>query len=233
MPTELISFNDCGITITGYIKDNEFYIGSGSGNIQCIDRSYNGSIYVPSYCNINNKRYPITTITSYSFYKTKITHVTLPSSINSILGGAFESCHYLEYVDLSQTSCKIIVMYTFSCAYKLRNVLLPKTITTIRDHAFYFTALQSILIYGKVKDIHTDAFLKTPLTVIYCGKKDIASPLASDVVNVYVPESYPYDTFGGKTVIKKQLECIIDKCPSVYCKKSTHFILYAIFLLNK
>lgn len=78
----------------------------------------------------------IKTIGSYSFYKVSyVTEVVLPNSLESIGNNCFESCIRLREIDFKGT-VETIPSRCFK-ETMIDNIILPNTVKTIKDYAFY------------------------------------------------------------------------------------------------
>lgn len=78
----------------------------------------------------------IKTLGSYSFYKVSyVTEVVLPNSLESIGNNCFESCIRLRKIDFKGT-VETIPSRCFK-ETMIDNIILPNTVKTIKDYAFY------------------------------------------------------------------------------------------------
>lgn len=124
----------------------------------------------------------ITSISERTFYDcTSLTSIAIPDSVTSIGDNAFNGCFslhsckisnnlssigegafrltILNEIDLSNTKLTEIPSYLFGEVYDLTNVILPNTITSIGERAFYdCCGLESIIIPESVIDIAVNAF---------------------------------------------------------------------------
>ena len=75
---------------------------------------------------------------------------TIPSSVKTIRGGAFFSCHYLEKVTIPNGVTKIF-SETFANTTRLKEVSIPDTIKSVEDYAFACSALEVVHYRGTKK----------------------------------------------------------------------------------
>lgn len=95
-----------------------------------------------------------------AFENTKITSITLPSSVVSIGTSAFSGCTLLESAHLKDTKIDWIQSATFDGCTELTTVELPSTVTEINSFAFRnCTKLNSISLPNKIQEIKQGAFL--------------------------------------------------------------------------
>ncbi len=86
------------------------------------------------------KNYKVTVIGASVFNDSKITEVTIPSSIKQIEDYAFSSCHSLTKVNLSEGLEILNNSVFFNCS-ELREIKLPSTLKEIGPRAFSGAAL--------------------------------------------------------------------------------------------
>ena len=90
------------------------------------------------------KNYKVTVIGASVFNNSKITEVTIPSSIKQIEDYAFSSCHSLTKVNLSEGLEEIGEMAFWGCT-SLETLTTPSTVKTIGSNAFAdCTGLKSV-----------------------------------------------------------------------------------------
>lgn len=82
------------------------------------------------------KNYKVTVIGASVFNGSKITEVTIPSSIKQIEDYAFSSCHSLTKVNLSEGLEILNNSVFFNCS-ELREIKLPSTLKEIGPSAFF------------------------------------------------------------------------------------------------
>ena len=100
----------------------------------------------------------VTQISNYAFANTKVTSITIPNTIESIGGGAFENCVNLKYISLPPSVKEIGGSMCKGCT-SLSEIKLNTTITEIPGDAFYgCTSLHEVVMTSGVKKIGVGAF---------------------------------------------------------------------------
>ena len=83
---------------------------------------------------------------------------TIPNSVTSIGGGAFDGCSGLTSVTIPNSVTSIGAVAFYEC-YGLTSVTIPNSVTNIAEHAFYgCTDLTSVTIPNSVTSIGSSAF---------------------------------------------------------------------------
>ena len=95
------------------------------------------------------KNYKVTVIGASVFNDSKITEVTIPSSIKQIEDYAFSSCHSLTKVNLSEGLEILNNSVFFNCS-ELREIKLPSTLKEIGPRAFSGAALNNVVLPDNV-----------------------------------------------------------------------------------
>lgn len=119
------------------------------------------------------KNYKVTVIGASVFNDSKITEVTIPSSIKQIEDYAFSSCHSLKKVNLSEGLEILNNSVFFNCS-ELREIKLPSTLKEIGPRAFSGAALNNVVLpdSGKLTKIDEYAFYQsrelTDITIPAC-----------------------------------------------------------------
>ena len=121
-----------------------------------------GDIVIPSEVEYNDKTYQVTKVASGFFEYTGITSVSIPASVTTISGGAFQSCTGPVSVDIAPKCGETILRISvFEGCTKLASVSLPSSITEIKTTAFKnCSKLAQITAYGAAAptSISTSAF---------------------------------------------------------------------------
>lgn len=106
------------------------------------------------------KNYKVTVIGASVFNNSKITEVTIPSSIKQIEDYAFSSCHSLTKVNLTEGLEILNSSVFFNCS-ELREIKLPSTLKEIGPRAFSGAALNNVVLpdSGKLTKIDEYAFI--------------------------------------------------------------------------
>lgn len=162
----------------------EFY---NDGNYDIYDYAFYwntnlASVVIPS---------AITYIGSFAFAGCPgLKSVTIPSSVTSIASNAFEGAAYgIErnvYISDLSAWCNITFSNSSSnpLGYKgglvlngeeIKDLVIPKGVTKIKDYAFYNTKFTSITIPENVTSIGNNAFYCNDSLIVYCFAKSIPS----------------------------------------------------------
>jgi len=113
-----------------------------------------GAVVIPA----SNNGLPVTEIGSMAFWDTKITSVTIPSSVTTIGSGAFRLCGSLTSVTISNGVTTIGGGAFQDCA-NLTGFTIPGSVTSIGAHAFgTCPKIPSITIPSSVTSMDTQVF---------------------------------------------------------------------------
>lgn len=148
-----------------------------------------GDLVIPHGC---------TTIDGYSFRKTNVSSVSLPSTLESIGSEVFKACPSLEAVD---SKSKIIGSYMFSDCPSLTTVHLENTVT-VGAHAFY----------AATTSVGSITTLNLPDTITSIGDYAFAR---AKITSVVIPESV---TTIGLGIFK---QCIELESAVILCSTSS------------
>lgn len=100
--------------------------------------NYTGDVVIPGEVTIDEQTYTVSSIGESAFADcTEITSVSIPESISTIAGTAFDGCTGLELLDMSEsTALTSISSNTFSTCTALETVNFPISIESIGASAF-------------------------------------------------------------------------------------------------
>ena len=202
------------------------YIGSNSKTQPAISKDQQGKLIIPSYFQYDDKTYPITHFSQYSFYLVEVKDIIFPKTTVKLSGAVCEKMPNLEFVDLSRTKIEKIYGYCFSQCLKLKTILLPISLQVIGNNSFLNVAtLTKLLIYEALTEIHSEYSSEHPLQEIYyCGKSDNGLSLPSSVTRVFVPNNYIGETFSSIQVVRTITNCDL----KFTCNPQIHFITYKL-----
>ena len=120
-----------------------------------------------------------------AFYKNKISYLQIPNSSIEIGRGSFSINNLPDDQAFIYKRTKTGIDYTTLVAYggtKKNNVIVPDSVETIADYAFYQGKIESIILPSNLKKISSGAFLSNslsniiiPKTVNYIGSMAFAS----------------------------------------------------------
>lgn len=92
-----------------------------------------------------------------SYYDVKIKHVYMPDTVKVIGSGAFNNCHSLEYIDLSNNLEEIKATAFVGCD-SLKNIYFPNSLEKIGRDSFLFSGLTTVNVSNGVEEIGENAF---------------------------------------------------------------------------
>lgn len=144
--------------------------------------SYAGNISIPATVNYNNRTFTVTSVKAYAFgtYNSDYTHdlnddhgcditsVKLPETIRWIEDYAFCTCNFLQQVELPK-SLHSIGEYAFAFS-AINSIIIPNNVTEIGESAFYgCTELRQVIMEEKVRTVGNYCFSRcTNLLEVFC-----------------------------------------------------------------
>ena len=161
--------------------DGIYYKISNGSNVSVArtyyGNDYSGNVTIPSSVTYNGTTYTVMSIGSSAFYYcTGLTSISIPNSITSISGNAFEGCSSLDTVYISDIGAWCNIYFNKSNGYcyanplrfaehfflngvEVTDLIIPASVTTIGSYAFYcYHGLRSITIGDSVTSIGESAF---------------------------------------------------------------------------
>jgi hypothetical protein len=154
--TQPFSFSEKYAYMTGVCKKGE---------------TLSGDVVIPETFTYNGVKYKVINIDFHAFLNnTKITSVTIPSTVQTIGESAFDGCKKLKSVTISkQAKLSSIGSYAFRYCASLKEIYINAE--TVGDYAFAeCTKLSKVTFGNKVKEIGDYAFSHTALKSITFGK---------------------------------------------------------------
>lgn len=131
-----------------------------------------------------------TQIPDYLFFETGLQSITIPDTVTSIGGGAFENCDKLAEINFPDSLTAIEGEYAFARCKALTEIVLPKNLETIGLRVFYECVnLQKVVLPEGLKAI-----------------KDFAFGYCTSLLDVTLPSSLvelDACAFGGCTSLEK------------------------------
>lgn len=113
-----------------------------------------------------------------------IVKVFIPNTINYFNGDTFANCTNLTDILFEDGFHNVVLSSYLLYATNITSFKFPIG-TTIKGYSFAYTPIRDIYIYDFMTFNNANIF-------IACSKS----------INIYVPENYPYDSFGGRPVSK-------------------------------
>lgn len=148
------------------VSNGKALLGSGtSGGQRAIDQSTTGAIAIPATLG----GCPVTSVGNYAFYYcSKITGVSIPSSIKTVGKYAFCGCSSLTSLPAIPKGVTSIGDYAFSqvSGIKTKTLILPDGLKTVGERAFNFGTLTTLSIPASVTSIGANAFNINNVTTI-------------------------------------------------------------------
>lgn len=145
------------------LKDNgEAWVNSMS------DKTYAGDVVIPSSFEYKRKTYQVTVIDDIAFSLCyKLTSITIPNSITRIGGSVFDHCSSLASIKVasdnsvydSREGCNAIIeTASNTLIVGCKSTIIPNSVTSIGNKAFYGSGLTSITIPISVTSIGEETF---------------------------------------------------------------------------
>ena len=147
----LLAVMACTLSFAETVKINGLYYSLGTTTATLVkDQSSDLSTYkaytsvdVPASVTYNNYTYPVVTIGTSAFENcSNLQSVTLPNSITAIYTDAFYGCSKLGDINLPEGLTTINSRAFEYC--NLDTIIIPSTVTSIGNKAFYNNPLKSI-----------------------------------------------------------------------------------------
>ena len=164
---------------------------------------YSGSVTIPATVTYGGTTYSVTTIGDNAFYTcTSLTTINIPNSVTTIGDGAFSGCSGLTSISVannnpkydSRNNCNAIIeTATNTLIVGCKNTIIPNSVTSIGDNAFYTcTSLTTINIPNSVTSIGDWAFCRCtnlttidiPNSVTYIGLEAFLSCESLTTINI-------------------------------------------------
>lgn len=102
-----------------------------------------------------------------AFSRTSLEEITIPGGVRELKGDILSNWpDTLKKITISE-GVKVIGQYAFASAAGLKQVVLPKSITTVKKEAFLITSLLAVEFTGKAPAFHENAFKDADITVYY------------------------------------------------------------------
>ena len=163
----------------------------------------------------------VTSIGMNAFYGSGLTSITISSSVTSIGSQAFYNCSGLTSIKVDSNnevyadrgSNAIIKKSNNQLIVGCKNTIIPNSVTSIGDGAFFGSGITSITIPSSVTSIGSQAFYN-------------CSGLTSITVD---PNNTVYEDGGGNAIIKKSNNELVVGCKTTIIPNSVTSIGYGAF----
>ncbi len=99
------------------------------------ESEYSGNIVIPDNVIYNNASLTVVGVDEYAFYKSSISSITLPNTIEKISGAAFNGCKNLTKVKLP-SGIKVIGPFAFANCTSITSINIPDNCRIIGESAF-------------------------------------------------------------------------------------------------
>ena len=174
----------------------------GIGAKKCEVQYIGGHFHVPKRVIHDHKVYTITQINKCAFFDSRLHHVTLPSTIETIEERAFKKSSKLTTIDLSKTKITTLPTFCFAECDSLYEVSLPITLEVIAPCAFKKCDHLSTITLESSCAIGEKAFSHClRLSHITCSK-----------ISKYIGPKAFYNTAFSDFLISKHVTSIGDRC---------------------
>ena len=98
-------------------------------------------------------------ISSSAFAVSMISKVTIPQSVKYLCFSAFSDCYLLSSITFEGDGLVSIGEYSFALCSSLTKIELPNGLETIKEGAFKFTGISSLVLPSTVKSIGKESFM--------------------------------------------------------------------------
>lgn len=137
------------------LKNNEATVAKQPYNVS-------GTICIPETITHKDQIYTVTTIGYNAFSGRRITKISLTASITEIVNQAFYGCDELTTVIFAKDSkLETIANYAFTNCVSLSSIVIPSSVTSIRQNVFDGCTLLKIVYYGGTVEQWDDISINT------------------------------------------------------------------------
>lgn len=176
------------------------------------------NLVIPETIEYENKEYEVISIGINAFSNRYFSSVHLPSSIHSIMAGAFADCSELVDINLCDNITYIGVR-AFERCYNLQSIHIPASLKTIYD-SFQLSSIEKMIIPEGVETINTNSFnikglkeMVIPSSLknwsVYLNGIEVAYLLNPDNITIY-------DAEGATVYVPNEF---VDKCKMIWDAK--------------
>jgi len=159
-----------------------------------------GKLYIPE----NIDSYTVTGIGDYAFFKTDVTEVSFPKTIEKIGEAAFYGCPKLKTVSFAENDTPLVTIncYSFANCESLESVVIPIPTTIISNYAFTNCSNLSKVVIDETAILKEAAFWDCPGSPVEYEEN------TANIITVNVPDGYEYsdwttvDTIVSETPVQ-------------------------------
>lgn len=181
--------------------------------------NYSGLIVIPSTINVEGDEFRVTKIDDFAFYKSKITFITLPNTIESIGDHAFDGCNSLEKINLPE-KISLIPKYCFAGCENLKSIEIPDEVKSISEGSFQYSGLKSISLPDNIISIGDFSFseakalesINIPESCYNIGSAVFRNSLALN--NIKISDNHPYFELSDQILYTKDYTSLYYCIPS-------------------
>ena len=158
-------------------------------NSKMIYHYYTGSLTIPSTVTYNEKTYKVTSV--YLWGCSKLTSITLPSTLEEIAEGCFADCSQLTQITLPE-SLKKIGGFAFQSCDNIKEITIPASVREIGQDAFTLSGIEKLVI----KDLAAWCGVKKPggfissNTKVFLNDQEIKDLVIPDGVSIIEPNTF-------------------------------------------
>ena len=153
-------------------KELEVTFLSSNHSYQDNKNAYVDNVVIPEEVTYMNRTRKVTSIGSDAFKYSSLTSVNIPNSVTSIGDGAFQGCHGLTSVTISDITAWLSISFAgsesnplcyahhlFLNGEEVKDLTIPNSVTSIGDYTFHgCSSLTSVTIPNSVTSIGNSAF---------------------------------------------------------------------------